>query len=226
MGDEAMKTKHVAPLLIMGALLSAAGPASAAVERVIVISIDGIRSTEGFGDPDCQPGGTGECWLSNLKTLLPLGTLYAPETSSPATGSAFLNNAATWTVPGHTMLLTGVRDIEPNTKGVLELRPFRPTLFERIRARVPTLTQDDVVGVVRKTHMTRLDYSTDPAHGSTLEGKLYNVPDHQAQARGRAGGHEGPMPDAGPATQRFDPAALPGHHGPQAHAPLPSLRRG
>jgi hypothetical protein len=94
---------------------------------VIVISIDGIRSTEGFGDPDCQPGGGGECWLANLKNLLPLGTLYAPDASDAEnTGSAFLNNAATWTVPGHTMLLTGVRDIEPNTKGELDLRPSPP----------------------------------------------------------------------------------------------------
>ena len=184
MGDETMKTKHIGPFLIAGALTSASSPASAAVERVIVISIDGIRSTEGFGDPDCQdqPGGDSECWLANLKTLLPSGTLYTRETSSPGTGSAFLNNTATWTVPGHTMLLTGVRDIEPNTKGFLDLRPLRPTLFERIRARVPTLTQDDVVGVVSKRHMTRLDYSTDPAHGSDLGGRFYEVPDHQDEA--------------------------------------------
>ncbi len=174
-------------VVVSGVLLAlgvCATPALAAVERAIVISIDGIRSTEGFGDPDCQdqPGGDGTCWLPNLKSLLPLGTLYTREPSSPATGSAFLNNAAAWTVPGHTMLLTGVRDVEPNTRGELDLRPFRPTLFERVRARVPGLTPDDAVGVVSKTHMTQLDYSTDPAHGATLAGKLYIVPAGQAQA--------------------------------------------
>jgi hypothetical protein len=174
-------------VVVSGVLLAlgvCATPALAAVERAIVISIDGIRSTEGFGDPDCQnqPGGDGTCWLPNLRSLLPLGTLYAPELSSPATGSAFLNNAATWTVPGHTMLLTGVRDVEPNTRGELDLRPFRPTLFERVRARVPGLTPDDAVGVVSKTHMTQLDYSTDPKHGSDLGGRFYIVPAAQAQA--------------------------------------------
>jgi hypothetical protein len=80
------------------------------------------------------------------------------------------------------MLLTGVRDVEPNTSGILDLRPFRPTLFERVRARVPGLTPDDVAGVVSKTHMSQLDYSADPAHGSTLGAKLYNVPPGQAHA--------------------------------------------
>jgi hypothetical protein len=174
-------------LVVSAAVLAlglCAAPALAAVERAIVISIDGIRSSEGFGDPDCQdqPGGDGTCWLPNLKSLLPSGTLYTREPSSPATGSAFLNDAAAWTVPGHTMLLTGVRDIEPNTRGDLDLRPFRPTLFERARARVPALTADDVVGVVSKTHMTRLDYSTDPAHGSPRAGKFYIVPAGQALA--------------------------------------------
>ena len=44
------------------------------------------------------------------------------------------------------------------------------------------LTADDVAGVVSKRHMTRLDYSADPAHGSPLAGKFHVVQDHQDEA--------------------------------------------
>jgi len=89
-------------------------PAPAAVERVTLISIDGIRNSEGFGDPDCfGVVDDGNCRLTNLKAIVPSGTLY---TTEPGTkGSAFVDNPAPWTTPGHTMLLTRERDVEPNT---------------------------------------------------------------------------------------------------------------
>ncbi|RMF88525.1 MAG: hypothetical protein D6736_10290, partial [Nitrospinota bacterium] len=145
------------------------------IERVIVISIDGIRNSDGFGDPNCQGlGDVNNCLLKNLaEYVLPEGTLY---TSEPGTkGSAFVNNAATWTTPGHEMLLTGVRAVGPNIGTSLDLRPFRPTIFERLRKEL-NWSSEEVVAVVSKPNVTQIDYSLDPIHGKDYGATLYFVP--------------------------------------------------
>ena len=87
---------------LIGSILLGLGEVSAAPQqRVILISIDGIRNSEGFGDPDCwgQPGGDGICpsYIPYLWTYLrPEGTLYTSGPSQlPSQTSSFINNLAT-----------------------------------------------------------------------------------------------------------------------------------
>lgn len=182
----------VCTLAVMASALAPQPPAAAAtIERVILVSIDGIRNSEGFGDPNCQDGSSSTfCYLANLETLLspqggqPGATLYTGNGLPGNQGSAFLNNSAPWTTPGHTMLLTGVRDVEPNKQAsgnTLDLRPFRPTLFERLRKQLGW-SQDAAAAVVSKGNVKQLDYSLDPAHGSAYGGRLYPVMEAQEGA--------------------------------------------
>lgn len=80
-------------------------------EYVVVLVIDGLRYSEGFGDSTFQ-------YIPNLKhTLLKKGTLY----------SNFKNNGDTYTVAGHVAITTGHYQCISNSGKKL---PKKPSFFQ------------------------------------------------------------------------------------------------
>ena len=80
-------------------------------EYFVILVIDGPRYTETYGDTACT-------YIPNLcNTLMPQGTFF----------SNFRNNGPTFTVPGHTALMTGVYQRISNMGAGL---PRNPSLFQ------------------------------------------------------------------------------------------------
>jgi len=92
-------------------------------EYFIILVIDGPRYTETYGDSTCK-------YIPNLcNTLKPQGTFF----------SNFKNNGVTFTVPGHTALMTGVYQRISNVGSGL---PRNPSLFQYYIKERHTLTTD------------------------------------------------------------------------------------
>ena len=108
----------IAALLL--ALAAPAGPASATVEHVIILVIDGLRSDEGFDDPDHQFVGP------LLDDLAPQGSLLT-----------YLEiRGQTLTLPAHQVFVTGTYADCGNTwayEDRLFLAPRVPTVFDAYR---------------------------------------------------------------------------------------------
>ena len=170
---------------LIGSILLGLGGVVSAVpqQRVILISIDGIRNSEGFGYPNCWgQQGCGDCnqldhpYIPRLwGCLKPEGTLYTSGPNSlPQYTSTFINNLATWTTPGHETMLTGVRIGEANKSNKPGMHPFRPTIFELLRKQL-NLTEDEVAAVVSKANTEQLNFSLDPLHGPDYKAANYYI---------------------------------------------------
>jgi hypothetical protein len=130
--------------------------------KVILVSIDGLRYTEAFVD-------AGRRYVPRLDSLSHYGVLYAN----------FFNNAASWTTPAHDCMLTGVREARPNCDYIegsgdeysymYSVRPYAPTIFEILRAahRTPghVWSQDSVRALVGNPNTHVCGYSLDPLFG-------------------------------------------------------------
>lgn len=90
-----------------------------AAENVIIVVMDGVRYTETFGLPDTDHPYEPHEGIPNLfYKLAPLGTVC----------NEFYNAGGyTWTVPGHTTMLTGCYQYVVNDG---RERPHMPTIFE------------------------------------------------------------------------------------------------
>jgi hypothetical protein len=112
----AQHTATAAPTLTPSATpLPAASPTPApTTQAVVLVVIDGARYSETFGDPEAAliPHLAGD--------LRPLGAI----------NTAFYNDGATVSVPGHAAILTGAWQDLPNDGTV---RPTVPTVFEYFR---------------------------------------------------------------------------------------------
>ncbi len=130
------------PLFLLSFIFLAVGApharsATAPQETVVLFVIDGVRWSEGMGDPQAR-------YCPHLTTeLKPLGEFY----------SNFRNNGFTVTTPGHAALLTGVH---ANLDNAGKERPHAPTLFERFRKATGGAT--DTCWVV--SHKTKLNVLT------------------------------------------------------------------
>ena len=92
-------------------------------EYFVILVIDGPRYTETYGDSSCT-------YIPNLcNTLMPQGTFF----------SNFRNNGPTFTVPGHTALMTGIYQRISNVGAGL---PRNPSLFQYYIKERHTLNTD------------------------------------------------------------------------------------
>ncbi|MBM4429577.1 MAG: hypothetical protein FJ026_04410 [Chloroflexi bacterium] len=172
------RSRHAAMLaivLVFLALLWPGGRASLAVEtegtgsdlpftasgyrtrNVFVVSIDGLRSTEGFDAPDPA------IHIPNMwNHLRPLGSLYRN----------FYNLGATWTTPGNHTIVDGCWELSPNTEDYRLFRPACPTMFEYYRRANPELSQNKVWAVVGKANCNLIDHSEHPLFGAAYAAAL------------------------------------------------------
>jgi len=123
------------------------GAAPAQPETVVLFVIDGVRWSEGCGDPQARYS------PHLINELKPLGEFY----------SNFRNNGPTLTTPGHAALLTGVH---ANLDNSGKERPHVPTIFERFR-KVTGAASDTCWVVAHKAKLNVLTYSTDTSFGAS-----------------------------------------------------------
>ena len=123
-----------------------------ATQKVFVISIDGLRSTEAFDAPD-----PAEFIPVMWNELRPIGALYRD----------FNNLGATWTTPGNHVIIDGCWEITPNSEGNRYFRPACPTMFEYYRYANPDVPQKKTWAVVGKSNCDRNHYSWHPLYGES-----------------------------------------------------------
>lgn len=141
--------------LILGVLLAPAPGATLAPKRVILISIDGLRNLEALEDAQ-------RTHVPHLDTLTMWGTTY----------SNFQNQGATWTTPGHNTILTGARELRPNSGTALIApsqysyacsgRPLSPTIFELLRE-AKGWPESSTRAAVGKSNVQLVGYSLGPS---------------------------------------------------------------
>jgi hypothetical protein len=114
--------------------------------KVIILVIDGLRYSEGFGDPTAEhiP------YLSGV--LAPQGTLF----------DNFRNTGDTRTVPGHAAMVTGTWQYLENDGSE---RPDMPTVFEYFRKTYPIAPNKTQV-VSGKSKLAICSYGTHPEYGA------------------------------------------------------------
>jgi hypothetical protein len=124
---------------------SPTGTTSVLNYNVVVLVIDGPRWTETFGDPS-------HTYVDHMwNELRPLGTLC----------TNFRNSGETVTVPGHTTILTGLRQNLANDGSE---RPAEPTLFEYFRKQTGAPASETAV-VSGKPKLTVCAYSDHSDYG-------------------------------------------------------------
>jgi hypothetical protein len=177
------RARHLLLTLIMAALLLlaagvtlASGPAEASrfthhalrntdhasrnvyhTENAFIVSIDGLRNTEGFDAPDPAK------YVPHLwNDLRPQGAIYRN----------FYNRAQTYTTPGNYALVNGAWEPMPNIGLDLDLRARTPTLFEHYRRAHPELPKEKAWAVVGKANVHHADYSLHPLFGASYGASL------------------------------------------------------
>lgn len=144
------------------ALLSAAGAGAGArtTERVLLVSIDGPRDSETFGDPA----------RANIPFLAELAR------TDGLFSRAVKNTGATKTMPGHCALFTGCNEQLKNSANyVFGFRqpcpqPSHPTLFERLR-KERGLPAGAAVLHSSKMKIAGLAFSSAPGYGDAFGAK-------------------------------------------------------
>ncbi len=120
---------------------------------VVVVIIDGARWTETLGDPEAA-------FVPHLaRDLAPMGAI----------NTAFTNDGATVTVPGHAALLTGTWENIPNDGST---RPAMPTIFEYFR-QATGAPQTEAVFVHGSFIEPVLTYSTHPDYGPDFGAEMF-----------------------------------------------------
>ncbi len=146
-------------------LLAAATLSARQTQFVVVVVMDGVRYTEGFGDPAHQ-------WIPGIWTVLrPGGTIY----------TSCSNDGLTETNPGHASILTGTWQTISNTGGE---RPHSPTVFEYYRKQLGTGPEQHYV-VLGKTKLGIVSYSDWSDYGSPYGAYVARCP-NQYDDRGAA----------------------------------------
>ncbi|MFN0152049.1 MAG: alkaline phosphatase family protein [bacterium] len=142
-------------------LIAACVPARAyTTERVLLVSIDGPRESETFGDP--------------ARANIPF--LDALTRTDGVFSRAVKNTASTNTMPGHCALLTGCYEKLKNSAlyafGIRQPcpQPSQPTLFERLR-KERGLPAGAAVLHSSKMKLAGLAYSTAPGYGEDFAAK-------------------------------------------------------
>jgi hypothetical protein len=146
-----LKRTMSALAVVLLALLGSPPPARAATDHVIVVVLDGVRSSECLDDP-------AHAYVPRLwNDLRPLG-VHIPE---------FRNGGWTQTIPGHGSLLTGTWQFLANDGSQ---RPTSPTLFEYWR--VATGAPDTLAWLVAgKGKIESCAYSSHPGYGAPYGAK-------------------------------------------------------
>lgn len=119
-------------------------------ERVVIVSIDGLRATEAFEERpwDFIP----LMWDS----LRPQGLLYP----------SMYNLGATWTTPGHAQMFSGQWEFQPNSGNCAYYsRPLYPTVFEYYNNALNPGEHDTYI-VAGKWNLKMLTHSLNPAYGA------------------------------------------------------------
>ena len=120
---------------------------------VVVIVIDGARWTETLGDPEAA-------FVPHLaRDLAPMGAI----------NTAFTNEGATVSVPGHAALLTGTWQNIPNDGST---RPTMPTIFEYFR-QAAGASEAEAVFVHGSFIEPVLTYSTHPEYGPSFGAEMF-----------------------------------------------------
>jgi hypothetical protein len=139
-------------LILLTIALATAFPPAAIAQNVIIVVIDGVRYSEGFG-------AEGKYLPHIWNDLRPQGTTF----------TNFRNDGHTITCPGHAAFLTGEYE---DLKNDGSERPHHPTLFEYYRAK--TKAGDTSCAVVPgKPKLQVLTYATDTLLGEKYGAKYY-----------------------------------------------------
>lgn len=126
---------------------------SALTKAVILIIIDGARWTETFGDP------TRELIPHLADDLALLGAI----------NTAFYNDAATLSIPGHAAIVTGTWQDLPNDG---TQRPSAPTVFEYLR-RATGASENEAVFIHGSFIEPVLTYSIHPDYGADFGAGMF-----------------------------------------------------
>ena len=119
---------------------------------MFIAVIDGARYSETYGDVNHQ-------YIPNIwNKLKPQGTIY----------TSFYNNGGTYTVPGHSSIITGTWQDLPNDGSE---RPNQPTLFEYYRKQYNSAQSKNYV-ILGKDKLDVLAYSTNPDYGNDFKASV------------------------------------------------------
>ena len=131
-------------------------------ENVFIVVIDGSRYTETFGDSSYKN-------IPNLgNKLKPLGTLFP----------SFYNDGKTYTVSGHSSILTGTWQILANDGSE---RPHKPTLFEYFRMQTNSSLNKNYV-IHGKSKLNAVNYSDHSSYGINYKASVVEADNYDDKA--------------------------------------------